>query len=484
MCFNPNVHFQYGGSYSRGEEGLQWVTRNPSHAISFKTSSVAEITYSDLVDKILKKIAVVGANPELKLSYIPLVNKPVIESYIFDDDDLYAYLTTLDKEGFRSVMHVEVMKGLETNKRREHTSRTEAVSSYGLNYEDPVENDGDLRNSGMLTIYRARGEGEEEHRAPIIEEVVSDGNENGENGVCCESNGLDNHARYYDLPRSAEERQYVTEWDDGTGLEIGQEFCSREALQDLVDRASNKNCFGFLTYKSDLGRLILECRQKSIGCKWYLRATNIKGSSLFAIRVYRKMHTCSRAAQSSSTNRRRGTPRLVASVLHEDYPGQFDTPAPKNIVGLVQRRVGLSVSYSTALRGKRLAVNDVRGNPEEGYMMLYSYLYMLEKVNPGSVTSVKLDILGQFQYLFIALGASIEGFRSMRKVIVVDSTFLKTVYGGQLVFASAQDPNHHHYPIVFGVIDGENHASWSWFLGKLKTVIPDDHELVFMSDKA
>ncbi|CAA7054994.1 unnamed protein product [Microthlaspi erraticum] len=440
MSFIPNVYFQYGGSYSRGEEGLQWVTRNPSHAISFKTSSVAEITYLDLVDKILKKIAVVGANPQLQLSYIPLVNKHVIESYIFDEYDLYAYLTSLDKEGFRSVLHVEVKKS-------EHTSRTEAVSSYDLNYEDPVCNDGDLPNSGMLTIYRARGEGEEQHRAPIIEEVlsddvekvvsddvekvVSDGNENGENVVCGESNGLDNHAEFYDLPRSAEERQYVEEWDDGTGLEIGQEFCSREALQDLVDRDSNKNCFGFHTYKSDPGRLILECRQKTIGCKWYLRATNCKGTSLFTVRVYRKMHTCSRDAQSSSTNRRRGTPRLVASVLHEDYPGQFDTPAPKNIVGLVQRRVGLSVSYSTALRGKRLAVNDVRGTPEEGYMMLYSYLYMLEKVTYGTVTSVKLDKDHQFQYLFIALGASIEGFRAMRKVIVVDSTFLKTVYGGE-----------------------------------------------------
>ncbi|CAA7052670.1 unnamed protein product [Microthlaspi erraticum] len=108
---------------------------------------------------------------------------------------------------------------------------------------------------------------------------------------------------------------------------------------------------------------------------------------------------------------------------------------------------------------------------------------MLEQENPGSKTNVQLDALHRFEYLFVALGASIEGFQWMRKVIVVDATFLKTVYGGQLVFATAQDPNHHHYPIAFGIIDSENHSSWPWFLENLKAVVPDDPELVFVSDR-
>ena len=88
-----------------------------------------------------------------------------------------------------------------------------------------------------------------------------------------------------------------------------------------------------------------------------------------------------------------------------------------------------------------LHVSDVRGTPERSYTMLFSYLYMLEKVNPGTVTYVELEGEKKFKYLFIALGACIEGFRAMRKVIVVDATHLKTVYGGMLVIATAQDPN-------------------------------------------
>jgi len=56
----------------------------------------------------------------------------------------------------------------------------------------------------------------------------------------------------------------------------------------------------------------------------------------------------------------------------------------------------------------------------------------------------------------------------MRKVIIVDATHLKIAQGGVLVVALAQDPEHHHYPIDFGVLDGEKDVSWSWFFEKLK----------------
>ncbi|XP_010445838.1 PREDICTED: uncharacterized protein LOC104728577 [Camelina sativa] len=108
---------------------------------------------------------------------------------------------------------------------------------------------------------------------------------------------------------------------------------------------------------------------------------------------------------------------------------------------------------------------------------------MLRKVNHGTKTSVVLDDQKRFKYLSVALGACIEGFQAMRKVIIVDATFLKTKYGGALVFATAQDPAHYHYPIAFAVIDGEKEDSWTWFFNTLKTIIPDSEELVFISDR-
>ena len=90
------------------------------------------------------------------------------------------------------------------------------------------------------------------------------------------------------------------------------------------------------------------------------------------------MHTCSRTNQSNSCNsKRKGSAELVATFLNEEYPGKLMTPVPRDIIDLIKLRLGVSVSYSTALRGKNLAMRELRGNSEDSYKMLPSYLYML-----------------------------------------------------------------------------------------------------------
>lgn len=60
-----------------------------------------------------------------------------------------------------------------------------------------------------------------------------------------------------------------------------------------------------------------------------------------------------------------------------------------------------------------------------------------------------------FKYIFATFGPCMEGFEYMRKVITVDEIFLKIMEGGILIIATAQDPNHHHYPLAINVADGE-----------------------------
>ena len=110
-------------------------------------------------------------------------------------------------------------------------------------------------------------------------------------------------------------------------------------------------------------------------------------------------------------------------------------------------------------------------------------MHMLEKANHGNVTRVVVDEAKKFKYLFfLALKANIEGFCVMRKVIIVDGTHLKNVYGGVLLVAAAQDPDHHHYPIAFAVVDGEKDDRCTWFVEQLKSVMSDVQGLVFLSD--
>ncbi|CAA7033014.1 unnamed protein product [Microthlaspi erraticum] len=356
MSINPstNIHFDYGGYYSHTEEECKWITRSPIYALSFRTSSMDEITYSLLVDRICRKIAIDETTTKLKLSYIPLVVKPQRQSYIIDDEDVYVFLTTLDKELLRGVLHVELIKDLEIDQRE---------SSFGVNYGELLSSNR-ANHAGIFAI------DEPMENVVVIEEPMGNvvGIEDGENVNVPhdEFAAVDSSVmhEYTEFPHPVEESQFIEEWEDGTGLEIGQEFSTKEALQDLVARASLLNCFGFTTVKSDTQRIVLQCSQAKEGCKWYVRVAKVKKSDNFSVRVYRKMHTCSRVVASASSNKKNNTPRLVASILHEEYQGKFDTVAPKNLISIVQERLGVQVSYSTALRGKKKAVNDVCGTPE------------------------------------------------------------------------------------------------------------------------
>ncbi|XP_010534650.1 PREDICTED: protein FAR1-RELATED SEQUENCE 4-like [Tarenaya hassleriana] len=71
----------------------------------------------------------------------------------------------------------------------------------------------------------------------------------------------------------------------------------------------------------------------------------------------------------------------------------------------------------------------------------------------------------------------------MCKVVVVDATFLTSQYKGALIVATAQDGDHHQYPLAWGVIDREKDASWLWFMTRLSEVIPDGPDVVVLSDR-
>ena len=70
----------------------------------------------------------------------------------------------------------------------------------------------------------------------------------------------------------------------------------------------------------------------------------------------------------------------------------------------------------------------------------------------------------------------------MRRVIVVDETFLKSISKGVLLVATALYGNSNLYPILFVIVDSENDKSWEWFMRKLKVVV-SDNGLAFISDR-
>ncbi|CAN6989428.1 unnamed protein product [Brassica rapa subsp. trilocularis] len=75
-----NIHFDYDGHYAKSGDDYEWIPSDGHlFGISFKTSSLDEITYSFLKERICKKMTIYPCTKSLKLSYIPLVVENVVD---------------------------------------------------------------------------------------------------------------------------------------------------------------------------------------------------------------------------------------------------------------------------------------------------------------------------------------------------------------------------------------------------------------------
>ena len=112
---------------------------------------------------------------------------------------------------------------------------------------------------------------------------------------------------------------------------------------------------------------------------------------------------------------------------------------PSDIISDMKKEYGISINYMQAYRSKEKALEYIRGKPEESYQLLPSFLYMIQKINPGSIVELKTNQDSTFLYAFMALYASIDGWQHCIPIIVVDGTFLKSKFGGTLLTAATQD---------------------------------------------
>lgn len=260
----------------------------------------------------------------------------------------------------------------------------------------------------------------------------------------------------------------------------GKHFRSKEALQATLEICAMKYNFDYRVTKSDPTFWCIRCVDKV--CKWRLRAECLKGSTYFKINKYVAKHNCAPSKKSKVS--RTPSARTIGQLIMHRYEGVKEGPKPNDIINILRTEYGCELSYSQAWESREYAVNEVRGIPEKSYGKIPKYLHMLQEANPGTYTNFETDYDGRFKYLFISFGQSIRGFyKAVRRVIVVDGTFLKSKYKGVLLVATAVDGNSNLYPIAFGIADSENDLSWEWFLMQLKFVIADEEDLAFVSDR-
>ncbi|XVF50727.1 hypothetical protein PTKIN_Ptkin04bG0125900 [Pterospermum kingtungense] len=144
---------------------------------------------------------------------------------------------------------------------------------------------------------------------------------------------------------------------------------------------------------------------------------------------------------------------------------------------------GLHICFNKTLKAKHHDFGMIYRDNDKSFQMLPSYLYMLERNNLGLQTKFQTDE-GKFQYIFVSLVASINGFRNCcRPVIVVDGTHLKGKYKGTMFVAASKDGDEHVFPLAFGIGDKKSDNSWTWFLTEVQNTFGCLNNLLIVSDQ-
>ncbi|XP_050207838.2 uncharacterized protein LOC126657220 [Mercurialis annua] len=264
-----------------------------------------------------------------------------------------------------------------------------------------------------------------------------------------------------------------------TEIYVGQIFKDKKIMKTSFCFYTIANQFQYKVSKSCKREYIVICINED--CRWTVRASRDGKINMFVIRRMINIHTC--PPNIRMDDKRQATASIIGEHIKMKFLDIKTIYTPADIIADIQRDFGIVLSYNRAWRSNVKALNQIRGSPRDSYSILPGYLHMLLQTNPGSVVDLHTTDENKFEYMFMALDASIKGWRYCRPIIVVDGTFLKSNYGGTLITASTQDGNGKIFPLAFAVVDSENDDSWEYFFFKLKEAFGGRNGLCIVSDR-
>lgn len=121
--------------------------------LNLKTT-VEDLSLAMLEEKLYKKLALDESKVKLALRCMPLVYGSEEQQNIRDDDDLFGFLITVDKDNRRSLLLVD--------------EASVGISSYGMNYEVLQGDDDNSHEVGPKAITLYVGDGQAYQQKQMI----------------------------------------------------------------------------------------------------------------------------------------------------------------------------------------------------------------------------------------------------------------------------------------------------------------------------
>jgi len=262
---------------------------------------------------------------------------------------------------------------------------------------------------------------------------------------------------FEDIEYEIENTPYLDIEDDGKGIYKGKVYASKEDCQIGLAIYAIKNMFHFKQTRTKWNYFVLSCSDEK--CDWRILATLMKGTGYFEIKKASLQHTYS--LETRGQFMQKATSKVIASVFKAKYSDPTSGPVPMDLQQLVLEDLRVFASYRKCWRARESVLTNVAGSDEESYCYLAEYLHLLKLTNTGTITHIETErdvedeSKERFLYMFLAFGASIAGFKHLRRILVVDGTHLKGKYKGVLLTVSGQDANFQVYPLGFADVDSE-----------------------------
>ncbi|XP_022895293.1 uncharacterized protein LOC111409479 [Olea europaea var. sylvestris] len=121
----------------------------------------------------------------------------------------------------------------------------------------------------------------------------------------------------------------------------------------------------------------------------------------------------------------------MSTCIKYKYTSSRTIYTPNDIRNDMLHTYGVSLNYVKAWRSREETLKVLRGDPTDLFNNILAIFSVLQQTN-HVIASLEIDGHNRFKYCFMALGASIRGWKHCRPVVVVDDTYLNGHYGGTL----------------------------------------------------
>lgn len=263
----------------------------------------------------------------------------------------------------------------------------------------------------------------------------------------------------------------------------GTVFPSLEAFKVALKDETIARRLSYKVHPSNSWRRYVVICRSAPHCPFYLRA-NPKDNGEWRVSEKYVAHTC----MPDDHNTWRGQ-QNVRNLVNR-YQAQYEHGpgiAANDIMAQEQAR-GKAVHYHTANRAVHQMRITASGDDFASFKKIPSALEAIcqaeEAADPQSFYRIEVEN-GQLHRLFFIPGHCIEAFRSCRRFIAIDGTFLKSRWDMTLLVAVFLDGNNEILPLAFAFVPSEAGEHWRFFLRLLRETLPeiDDATVTIISDR-